>query len=162
MKKLILGSLMTFGITFGAMSQVNPHAIGLRAGGGSYGNGVEVSYQHGMGDANRLELDLGLRTGSSYQHFIVSGIYHWAWNITSGLNWYVGPGAQLGSYKYKYSNGNDGGLTLSIGGQVGIEFDFNEMGFPILLSLDTRPMWDLLGNGYGNGYGAALAVRYTF
>lgn len=162
MKKLFLGAVVAFGITFSAASQVNPHAIGLRGGGGSYGNGVEISYQHGLGDANRLELDLGLSAGSNHQHFVLSGIYHWAWNITSGLNWYVGPGAQLGLYQYKVSNGNDGGITLAIGGQIGIEFDFNELGAPFVLSLDTRPMWGLVGNGSGFGYGGALGLRYTF
>ena len=162
MKKILLGAVMALGVAFTGTSQVNPHAIGIRGGSGNFGSGIELSYQHGLGDANRLEFDLGLRTSSNHQHFILSGIYHWAWNITSGLNWYVGPGAQLGLYQNKFNNVNDGGITLALGGQIGIEFDFNELGAPLLLSFDTRPMWGLTGNGNGFGYGGALGLRYTF
>ena len=161
MKKLVVLATMVMGISFGATCQVNPHAIGLRGGSGTYGTGAELSYQHGLGDANRLELDLGIRSSSNHSHFVLSGIYHWAWNITSGFNWYIGPGAQLGSYNHKNNNDEDG-VTLAVGGQVGIEFDFNEVGVPLLLSLDTRPMFGFLGSSSGNGYGGALGLRYTF
>ncbi len=162
-KLLILG--LSLGIWAFTTAQVNPHAIGIRGGSGTFGNGAEISYQHGFGDANRLELDLGWRgnrnNGNDYSSFGLTGIYHWVWNITSGLNWYVGPGAQLGFYQNK-SNNNDDGITLALGGQVGLEFDFNELGAPLLLSLDTRPMWGFVGGGSGFGYGGALGLRYTF
>lgn len=77
------------------------------------------------------------------------------------MNWYVGPGAQLGFYQNKW-NTNDDGITLALGGQIGLEFDFNELGAPLLLSLDTRPMWGFIGGGSGFGYGGALGLRYTF
>ncbi|NRA11880.1 MAG: hypothetical protein HRT57_07995, partial [Crocinitomicaceae bacterium] len=47
------------------------------------------------------------------------------------------------------------------GGQIGIEYDFNSLGAPILIGFDTRPMWGFL-NGGGVGYGAAFSIRYTF
>ena len=160
MKKVILLTAIVAGIGFSAMSQVNPHAIGIRGGSGNYGSGAEISYQHGLGDANRLELDLGLRNNTNHQHFILSGIYHWVWNLTDGLNWYAGLGGQLGMFQHKFA-GNEDGLTLAVGGQLGIEFDFNDLGAPILISLDTRPMWGFLSNG-GAGYGGAFGIRYTF
>ena len=143
-------------------SQVNPNAIGLRGGRGNFGSGTELTYQKGLGDENRLELDLGLSSSSSHSHFIVTGIYHWVKNITSGLNWYVGPGAQLGSYRFKNNVIGDDGLTLAVGGQIGIEFDLNELDVPLLISIDTRPMWGFVGGGSGLNYGGNLAVRYTF
>ena len=162
MKKLIMIIVIAIGGHVSLNAQVNPNAIGIRGGGGNYGTGVEVSYQKGMGDANRLELDFGLRGSSNYSHLVVTGIYHWVNNITSGLNWYVGPGAQVGLYTYKNSTSSTGGITLGVGGQIGIEFDFNEIDIPLLVSIDTRPMWGLVGGGSGFNYGGNAALRYTF
>ena len=149
MKKLLL-SFAFLVMFYNVQSQVNPHAIGLRGGGGAFGIGGEISYQHGLGESNRLELDLG---ANSY-YFVLSGIYHWNWNITGGLNWFIGPGVQLGSFK-------EGGLLLSAGGQIGLEYDFNEHGVPLLLGLDTRPMI-IFNNAYSYGWGGAFSLRYTF
>lgn len=161
MKKVFLTAMLVLGLGMFAQSQVNPRAIGLRGGSGNYGSGAELSYQHGLGDANRLEFDLGLRSSSNHQHFVVSGIYHWVNNITSGLNWFVGPGAQLGFYQYKFS-GNSDGITIGVGGQIGLEFDFNEFDIPLLLSLDTRPMFGLIGGSSGFNIGGSFGLRYTF
>ena len=149
--------------TFTTFSQVNPHAIGIRFNGDGRGNGAEISYQHGLGDANRLELDFGGRSHQHWHHFGVFAGYHWVWNLTDGLNWYVGPGAAIGSYRSKDHNW-DSGLTLAIGGQIGLEYDFNSAGVPLLISLDARPLFELweYHEYYAFGYGAALSVRYTF
>lgn len=179
MKKIILSLGILIAVSFTAESQVNPHAIGLRSGGGSngYGFGNEISYQHGMGDLNRLELDLGFRSHNTKNGFIgngyrtsymtFSGIYHWVNNIEGGFNWFVGPGAQigLGSYKYNYSGitYSDSWVSIGLGGQIGIEYDFNpEFSIPIQLGFDIRPMLYLSnGNSNFNGDGA-LSVRYIF
>lgn len=145
---------------------ISPHAIGARLGGGFGGGGAELSYQKGLGLANRMELDLGWYTDRSrypYGEWSLlgfTGIYQWDWNITNRLNWYVGPGAAVNVYSGNYKN-DDSGVGLSVGGQIGIEFNFNEMGAPILVGLDVRPMWGFLNNGGGGGDGA-LSIRYTF
>ncbi|MDX9932620.1 MAG: hypothetical protein RB294_08550, partial [Bacteroidales bacterium] len=78
---------------------------------------------------------------------------------TGGLNWYIGPGAGLGLYHW---DNDDDYINIALGGQLGLEYDFNKNGAPILLSIDIRPMWDFLGDYAGFGWGAALGVRYTF
>lgn len=140
-------------------AQVNPHAIGLRFGGSGDVNGAEISYQHGLGDANRLELDLGFASNKNHNRMFLAGIYHWNWNITEALNWYVGPGASVGLYSYDNS---DSYLNIGLGGQIGIEYDFKKKNVPILVSIDARPMWDFLGDHSGLGWGAALGVRYIW
>lgn len=169
MKKILVMFLAVFCFSTIHFSQVNSNAIGIRGGGGFGGNGAEISYQKGLGSSNRLELDFGYRSrkfnsGSGknwyYNHFSVSGIYHWVWNLTEGLNWFIGPGAQLGFYDDYY--GSNSGIGLGIGGQIGIEYDFNQHGVPILIGLDARPMWDMLGYYRGFGGGGAFSVRYTF
>lgn len=115
----------------------------------------------------------------------VAAVPQWHWNISptaanGGFNWYAGgPGIGVGLHLYKdyYSvyewvnNHNEyvrtdyrtkSDLYLGVGGQVGIEYDFNAVGTPINLSLDTRPMIDLLGNWDIYLWGICLAVRYTF
>ncbi|MGI6320379.1 MAG: hypothetical protein ACOXZK_05360 [Bacteroidales bacterium] len=157
MKKNFLVLAIVLAGFFTAQAQVNPHAIGLRFGGGTAFGG-ELSYQMGMGSSNRLELDLGWSGGKDYSYLNLAAIYHWNWNITEGLNWYVGPGANVGLYSHKY---DDNGLMIGVGGQIGLEYDFNSHSVPLLLSLDTRPMFHL-NRGNGLWWGAALGLRYTF
>jgi len=149
-------------LTASSFAQLHRHAIGVRAGGGNYGAGGEVSYQLGLSDKNRLELDLGWRgnngKGNSYNIFVFTAAYHWVWNIDGGLNWYVGPGAQIASWQHKKFD-NESGTYIGVGGQLGIEYDFSEHDVPLQLSLDIRPMGFFSGNT-GFGYGGAFAIRY--
>ena len=146
---------------FISQAQVHPRAIGLRFGAGSVA-GAELSYQQGVSKMNRLEFNLGAGWSSSYSNLLVTGTYQWNWNIEQGLNWYVGPGAAIGFYNWSDDEITSSGVTLGIGGQVGLEYDFNHLDVPLLLSLDTRPIFDFIGydNG-GLGWGVSLGIRYT-
>ncbi|RMG61786.1 MAG: hypothetical protein D6722_19095 [Bacteroidetes bacterium] len=155
--------IFTFGFFllagYGLHAQINPHAIGLRLGGDGDIGEAEISYQRALGASNRLELDVGFGGNRRENRLYVVGIYQWHWNITSGLNWYVGPGGVIGLYSYDRS---DGYISVGLGGQIGMEFDFKSLGAPILLSIDARPMWDFIGDHSGLGWGAALGIRYTW
>ena len=146
------------GLATTAQAQVHPHALGLRFAGGSI-NGAELSYQHGLSNKNRLEFDGGMFTSDKVDRISLVGMYHWVWNLSGGLNWYAGPGAGLSLDKYE--NGGSG-LGLAVGGQIGLEYDLNKQKLPLLISLDTRPMYDLIGDYKGFGWGLALGVRYTW
>ncbi len=159
----ILVRIMVIGILFfGAHSylsaQVNPRALGLRFGAGSV-FGAEISYQHGLSDKNRFEADLGFGASRDHNRFFVAGIYHWVWNLNDGLNWYIGPGAAAGFYSYDVLENY---LNIGVGGQIGLEYDFNTLDAPFLLSIDVRPMWDFIGHGSGLGWGLSLGARYTW
>lgn len=90
MKKTILAlavCLLGFTATF-AQSK----ALGLRGG-----YGFEISYQQALGDANRLEADLGLGV---FNGLNLAAVYQWVWSLESiglpeGFKWYAGPGADL-------------------------------------------------------------------
>jgi len=159
MKKTAITIIMALCLGFYAQAQVNAHALGLRLGGNGDVNGAEISYQHGLGDKHRLEFDLGWGGNDHHNRMFVAGIYHWDWNLKGGLNWYIGPGASVGFYNYDNSIYY---INVAVGGQVGLEYDFSTMDVPILLSLDTRPMWDFLGDNAGLGWGVALGVRYIW
>jgi hypothetical protein len=161
-KKVLILIALVAGFALDASSQINAHAIGLRVGGGNYGAGAEISYQRDLGGDHRLELDLGWASSRNrYSHMALTGVYHWWWNLEGDLNWYIGPGAQVGLFQYDSSSGNSG-VTLGLGGQIGLEYDFNSLDLPLLLSLDARPMMGLTGGTSGFGFGMALGIRYTF
>lgn len=161
MKKVFLLALSCIGFTLAAYAQdISDNAIGLRLG-DSDGFGAEVSYQRALGGNNRLEIDLGLRSGNNYDGFKLAGIYQWVWNIEGGFNWYAGAGGGLGSYSYDNKGpGNDDSETfIFVAGDIGIEYNFD---FPLQLSLDARPEL-----GFGDyrddlDFDIALGVRYRF
>jgi len=161
MKKLILSAFMLVGLAFSAQAQdISKNALGLRLG-DSNGFGAEISYQRGLSDNNRLELDLGWRNSKNVDAFKLTGVYQWVWNIDGGFNWYAGVGAGLGSWSTDYNNNHDDGTFVFAAGDIGIEYGFDEV--PILLSLDFRPEFG--GSGYyKNNYSSdiALGIRYKF
>lgn len=163
MKRIILIAIAFLGFTTLITAQeIADNALGLRLG-DSDGFGAEISYQRALGSNNRLELDLGIRSGNHYDGFKLAGIYQWVWNIDGGFNWYAGPGAGIASYSYdKNYYDNDSQTFLFIGGDVGIEYNFD---IPLMLSLDFRPEFGLGNSAFDNNdldFDIALGIRYQF
>ena len=161
MKKTLFTLFITLG-TFAFMNaqEISKNAIGLRLG-DSDGFGAEITYQRGLSDNNRLELDLGIRSGSNYDGFKLAGLYQWIWSIDGNFNWYAGAGGGLGNYSYDLPTPfKDVSETfVFIAGDVGIEYNFD---FPLLVSLDARPEF-----GFGDfrndlDFDIALSFRYQF
>ena len=145
--------------------EIADNAIGLRLG-DSDGFGAEVSYQRALGDANRLELDLGIRSGNNYDGFKLAGLYQWVWNIDGGFNWYAGVGGGLASYSYDYrfegERYDDSQTFVFAAGDVGIEYNFD---IPLMLSLDFRPEFGFGDDRFDNDdldFDIALGIRYQF
>jgi len=156
MKKVLLSVLTFIGLTAAVNAQdISDNAIGLRLGGFFDNYGGELSYQRGLSQNNRLELDLGWRNNNSIQ--MLTGIYQWVWQIEDRLNWYAGVGGGMGSWNNSLDNS---GTFIFVAGDIGIEYILNEA--PIQLSLDVRPE---LGNDYYKndyGYDIAIGIRYQF
>jgi hypothetical protein len=167
MKKVLLSAMILIGIAFSAQAQnISKNALGLRLGDND-GFGGEISYQRGLSDNNRLELDLGFRNSKNYDAFKLTGLYQWVWNIEGGFNWYAGVGGGIGSWSHnnhKYDdNTNDSGTILFVAGDLGIEYNFREA--PIQLSLDIRPELYFNSDNYRDdnfGPDIALGIRYRF
>lgn len=148
MKKALLILVAIMGLAFVS----NAQNIGVRLG-----TDGEISFQQPMGSNNRLELDLGIggfHHWSHYHHVSLTGIYQWHWFIVDSFGWFVGPGAQVSLFQNGSGNNY---FNISVGGQIGIDYEFP---FPLQLSLDTRPMWNFLGDHAGFGWGLCLGVRY--
>ena len=141
-------------------AQSTQNAIGLRFGGGE-GFGTEISFQHWLSDVNRLELDLGMISGTNYSAWSVAGIYQWVWKIDNGFNWFAGAGGRIGTWSWDntYTGNDGGGVLLAAAGDVGIEYTFP---VGIQLGLDYRPELGLVNHGNAFGNNVALSVRYRF
>ena len=162
MKKIILSAFMLLGLAFATQAQdISKNALGLRLGDND-GFGGEVSYQRGLGDNNRLELDLGWRNSKHVDAMKLVGLYQWVWNIDRGFNWYAGVGGGVGSWSYDNKYGDGSGTILLAAGDLGIEYNFD---IPIQISLDLRPEFYFNSNDYREdnfGPDVALGIRYRF
>jgi hypothetical protein len=166
MKKVILSAFMLLGLAFSTQAQdISKNALGLRLGDND-GFGGEISYQRGLSNNNRLELDLGWRNSNDVDAFKLAGLYQWVWNIDGGFNWYAGVGGGVGSWSFDAPaeyKGDDSGVILFAAGDVGIEYNFSEA--PIQLSLDFRPELYFDSDDYRDdnfGPDIALGIRYKF
>ncbi len=90
----------------------------------------------------------------SHIHKVALWYLHWDWNIER-FNWYVGRVQQL-----HITFNENTYVNVGLGGQIGIEYKFRDL--PLLVSLDSRPIWDFLGDVNGLGWGAALGIRFTW
>ena len=155
MKKLLLFfALISIGVI--AAAQVNPYALGARIYGGDNFNGAELSFQKGLNNRNRLELDASFGFKNDNTRLALIAIYHWDWHLLGGFSWYLGPGASVSFDSYE----DNSSVNIGVGGQIGIEYNFRDL--PFLVSLDTRPIWDFLGDVNGLGWGGALGLRFTW
>ncbi|MFV0542036.1 MAG: hypothetical protein ACK5MZ_12510 [Aestuariibaculum sp.] len=159
MKNLFVLSMVVFVFTLTSNAQeISENALGLRLGDGD-GFGTEISYQRALGDNNRLEADLGWRSGKNVDGFKITGLYQWVFPIEGNFNWYVGAGAGIGNYNYEFEGNDDNETFISLGGDIGIEYSFD---IPLQLSLDLRPE---LGFGDYNDdldFDIGIGVRYLF
>lgn len=144
-----------------AVSQVHEHAIGMRLGAGNT-FGSQVTYQYGLSNYNRIEVDLGFVTNNKGNGFNLSGVYQWVWAIESGFQWYAGPAATIGSWSYNddYNGKSNSGGYLGLGGQIGAEYNFSEI--PLMLSIDTMPQFGFGPTDQNFNMGLSLSARYVF
>lgn len=190
MKKLIVALVAIVALSASAMAQGKggEFSLGLRLGdawftsfdnsyGSDWGFNIELSGVYNLSSSNRIEAELGwadyswsaygVHHANGYLH--LAGSYQWYWNIIKGLGWYVGPSANLGVWIYDahYSgyHSSDAAFCLGVGGQIGIQYDFD---FPLQLSLDTRPSinfgipGDIKGSAYFWPTWFNFSVRYRF
>lgn len=155
MKKIIVIAIALF---TAAALYAQPRAIG-----GRIGYGLELSYQHSLGD-NMVQLDFGL---PGFYGLEAAATYDWifpinSWQEQGTWNWYAGVGAGLGMYGF-----NDITGFVGVAGRIGVEYNF---WFPMNISLDWRPVIGPNFNSAGARFntlgifqgGIALSVRYLF
>ena len=163
MKKVIVTLVLI--CTMAGVAMAQPRAIGARLGGN-----VEFSYQHSIA-AGAMFVDFTVGAHNYWNPWgsvQATAMFDWVWGIgASNWNWYIGPGVGV-SFNYGKAWNENGYLPvgLAVGGQIGIEYQF---GIPLNISLDWRPMVNVLGFVRGNTYpiynsfySVALGLRYRF
>lgn len=150
----ILLALSAFLLALAATAQA-PYskAIGIK-----FPVGTGISYKKFIGDKAAIEM----QALYAKESFRLSGLYefHFLFQKTPGLSWYVGPGVHLGFYKTQYQKSYDSKMDVGIDGIIGLDYKFNDI--PFNVSLDWQPSVSLNGNaGSKMAYGG-VAVRYTF
>lgn len=165
MKKVVaIAAFLCAGMASVQAQDLSKNALGLRIGGNN-GFGVEASYQVAVAQKNRIEIDLGWRSGDHIDHVKAVGTYQWVFPIENGFNWYVGPGVGIAHSSWDYGVGpyrsDDSKTYVLIAGQIGIEYNIKSV--PLQLSLDFRPEF-YLSDGLKDDFGPdfAFGIRYKF
>jgi hypothetical protein len=148
MKKALLTLTLVVAALTLAMAQ--PRSIGVRLG-----NAQEVSYQHGFGMDHMLEIDAGVENiWGKYSSATATVTFDWILNFGGNFSIFLGPGAGLtygfGSFwkdepywvnDDAFGTNEKKRIGILLGAQFGFEYSFD---FPLILSLDIRPMYNFL------------------
>ena len=157
-KSIILVAILAIVSVGSAIAQ--PRAIGA-----NLGYGIDLSYQHSLGEANMIDLSINI---PFFEGIGATATYDWVnpfgavipWDYEGQWNWNLGVGAGLGIYGFKAP-----AFYAGVVGHVGVSYDF---WFPMQLSLDYRPNIGIVGgegitfNTSGLYSGISLGVRYLF
>ncbi len=154
MKKILL-LLLLCGVSIGAnaqsMGRTYKTALGVKVwdGGG-------ISFKTFLAPNKAVEV-----IGYFYRYGTrITGLYEIHGNIEGapGLKWYVGPGAHIGFYNDKGSNGDK--TIAGIDGVLGLDYKINKA--PLNLSVDWQPSFEFAdGRGFAGSWGG-VGIRYTF
>ena len=159
MKKLLLLCL-TAGIILLAQTESKAQQTYKNAIGGRLGTANGITYKTFISGDRALGFILNFRSNNNYSTFRFTGLYEIHDNINNapGLRWYYGPGATVGSRKFKPSDDSD--LLVSIDGVLGLDYKFD--GAPINLALDWKPAIEVTPNTQFDAEGFGLSIRFTF
>ena len=163
-KSLLLIAILAFVGTAAAFAQ--PRAIGVNVG-----YGIDLSYQHSLGEANMIDLSVNIPL---FDGIGAQATYDWVnpfgtaipWNEKGEWNWSLGVGAGAGLYGFDAMAAGLCFWYVGAVGHVGVSYDF---WFPLQLSVDWRPNIGVVGFADGCGFnkdglysGITLGVRYLF
>ena len=123
----------------------------------------ELTVKHFIAGDKAIEGILSMR----WQGFLITGLLEFHRPTrTTGLDWYFGFGGHLGYWnndnngKNPFTGDNDDTTIVGVDGILGIEYTFS--GFPINLSLDWKPAFNLIGYSGFWGDNGAFSIRYIF
>lgn len=157
-KVLIVLPLLLLGLSGALQAQDYQTAVGLRAG---LGSGLSV--KHFLNRYNAVE---GM-VESRWDGINVTGLYEWQQGKLGeyGVSWYYGAGAHFGAWNggspQPWFDENDRQVhhVFGVDGIIGMEYTFED--FPLNLSLDWKPAFNLTGHTGLWLDNIAVNVRYA-
>lgn len=153
MKKTVFSILFIFSLSFFSSAQSYTTAIGLK--GGLFGWGA-LNGKHFIAGPNALEATIG--GGRNFTWFEL--LYEWQnpTNLIDGLEWYLGAGGALGTWRKNYDfDGFNSGFHLGARAVAGLDYTFSSI--PLNLALDTGPYLGLI-NSPGFGWHGGFVLRF--
>lgn len=156
MKKLVLVFALFFCIGTYSYAQDYNTGIGVRGG---LTNGLTIKTFVGQKTA------LEFLVASRWKGFSITGLYeiHNQAFDAKGLKWYYGVGAHVGFWdgnNVKWADNNDKYTVIGFDGILGLEYTFPD--FPINISLDWKPEFNVSGYSGFWGDSGAISIRYVF
>ncbi len=139
-----------------ATAQLYKTGVGARAG---FFNGFTI--KHFVEQDRAVEGILSTR----WNGFIITGLYEFQREFPDidNLEWFFGGGAHIGFWgkeNYHWGDDNESHTIVGLDLILGTEYTFDE--FPISISLDWKPAFNIFGDFHWWGDGIALSARYTF
>ena len=156
MKNIILGIAFVFFSMVTVSAQNYNTAIGLRSG---FSNGITV--KHFLSHNTAVEGIFSTR----WRGINLTGLYevHVKSFDLDELSWYYGVGGHIGFWDgdhVGWADDNAAYTVIGVDGILGLEYCFNKI--PFCVSVDWKPVLNLVGYSGFWGDGGALSIRYTF
>jgi hypothetical protein len=156
LKTLFFACIITFSLVSIGRTQDYDTGLGLRVG---LYNGLTA--KHFLGEKSALEGIISMR----WKGIGITGLYelHNSLFNADGLKWYVGGGAHVGFYNGDHTEWGTPETkyrVMGLDGILGLEYSFNS--FPISLSIDWKPAFNIVGYRGIWADEFALAMCYTF
>tara|TARA_B100000508_G_scaffold137355_1_gene131547 strand:+ start:59620 stop:60126 length:507 start_codon:yes stop_codon:yes gene_type:complete len=164
--KRVLVVLSISMLTLFSYGQSYQTAIGLKGGnvGGGVAGGGGFNIKHFFAGSNAIEATVGL----GRYHFNAQALYEWQHGLDEsiGLDWYVGLGGTVGSWRGTWTNhpvyGNtySRGFYLGANGAVGLDWNLESvLNLPLDIAVDVGPYFGIINSGAW-GWGGGFALRY--
>ncbi len=165
--KNIFSIIITLFLGHILQAQVYPHALGVRVSTDGERVGIEGSFQKGFALNKRVEFDLGMKKETvvdqdieEIKRIFLATSYQMCFNLSGGLNCFAGGGTMVGVDSIESIQ--KGNFSLSMLGQLGVEYDFAGIGIPLLLTIDTRPTVDVVSKIDDISIGVGFGARYIW
>jgi hypothetical protein len=156
MKRIAFISALLISLTLIGSAQDYKTAAGLRFG---LSNGITL--KHFLGEKAAVEGIFAYR----WKGFEITGLYelHNQGLGIEGLTWFYGLGAHVGLWNgsdVPWASDTNAYTVIGVDGILGFDYKFAD--FPINVSLDWKPAFNIVGYTGLWLDGGALSIRYTF
>jgi hypothetical protein len=165
MKKMLTIVLIVLTLTTFAVAQDSKFDTGLRLG--IMNNFGGITARLAVSEGSKVEVVVST---PGFRGVILTGMYQWHKSIgeAQDLSWYFGGGLHMGYWTGASSRWNgttwvNRDFALGLDAIVGIQYDMeNLIDFPLSVSLDYKPSYDIISYWSFNLGDVALSLRYSF